>query len=477
MVDAIEFPVGDCKEKAYTVERGDQEKIDDNHVIESGPGDFSKGDTESKGETRIGSIASELSRVGVRIAKKFSSRVYLGRVTDVYDAETENATPLAEDFDGDVFYHILYEDGDEEDFTYEELQEGIALYSDVPKRRRQKYENRTNLVTPTPGMTSKTSSSFLPLYSERTPIHTLILGTHPGRNSLNNNQYFAHRSNAFWWIAGDCLGFRRDTGEKRVEGEYMKLCADLRYDESHIIPYHDQVNILCRHGFALWDVIASCDRHGSLDSAIKNDKPNDIQEFLRKHPTIKTIAFANGKSGLAIFYRHFHHLFESGVLALETTFEGPWSNFGPLTSDLGGDKASNPLNKENGIIKCKCVPSVSPAATNMTYREKRDTWDTVVFSPGLNFHQQLSELNRAGSATNKKSRGQNYFPMELLNKGGRIGMYLPEARRHRIARFHAKRKTRRWGKRIQYDCRSNFALSRPRIHGQFVKKFHADLEL
>jgi hypothetical protein len=64
--------------------------------------------------------------------------------------------------------------------------------------------------------------------------------------------------------------------------------------------------------------------------------------------------------------------------------------------------------------------------------------------------------------------------MELLNKDGRIGIYLPEARRVRIARFHAKRKLRIWRKRIKYDCRKKLADSRPRIKGRFVKRSDLD---
>lgn len=78
------------------------------------------------------------------------------------------------------------------------------------------------------------------------------------------------------------------------------------------------------------------------------------------------------------------------------------------------------------------------------------------------------------SSLNGTATSHTACPMELLNKGGRIGIYLPDARKARIAKFHSKRKMRIWRKRIKYDCRKKLADSRPRIKGRFVKRSDMD---
>ncbi|CAM9198067.1 unnamed protein product [Sphacelaria rigidula] len=51
-----------------------------------------------------------------------------------------------------------------------------------------------------------------------------------------------------------------------------------------------------------------------------------------------------------------------------------------------------------------------------------------------------------------------------------VGAYSPEARRKRIERFLEKREHRVWTKMVKYDVRKNFADTRMRVKGRFVKK-------
>ena len=62
-------------------------------------------------------------------------------------------------------------------------------------------------------------------------------------------------------------------------------------------------------------------------------------------------------------------------------------------------------------------------------------------------------------------------PRPPVQRGvGWVGNYSPAARKKRIARFHGKRKRRVWTKSVQDDVRKNFADTRLRVKGRFVKK-------
>ena len=60
--------------------------------------------------------------------------------------------------------------------------------------------------------------------------------------------------------------------------------------------------------------------------------------------------------------------------------------------------------------------------------------------------------------------------MEVERPDGWIGAYSPESRKVRIAKFMEKRNHRVWTKTVKYDVRKNFADSRLRVKGRFVKK-------
>mmetsp|Transcript_3998 Transcript_3998/g.5215 ORF Transcript_3998/g.5215 Transcript_3998/m.5215 type:complete len:666 (-) Transcript_3998:98-2095(-) len=60
--------------------------------------------------------------------------------------------------------------------------------------------------------------------------------------------------------------------------------------------------------------------------------------------------------------------------------------------------------------------------------------------------------------------------MQIEHPPDWVGAYSPESRKIRIDRFLAKRDHRVWIKKVKYDVRKNFADSRLRVKGRFVKK-------
>lgn len=107
----------------------------------------------------------------------------------------------------------------------------------------------------------------------------LLLGSMPGTASLTLQQYYAHPRNLFWPIMANLAGFNAD------------------------LPYTEKTQALINSGVALWDVIGSCQRSGSLDSAIRDEQVNDFAGFFRCHPELAAIGF-NGAKAWQSFKRH-----------------------------------------------------------------------------------------------------------------------------------------------------------------------------
>ena len=101
----------------------------------------------------------------------------------------------------------------------------------------------------------------------------------PGAASLKAKQYYAHPQNGFWPIMGQLLGF----------------------DPS--APYRRRERALKAARIAVWDVLRSCVRPGSLDARIKLETANDFAAFFRAHPRLRHVFF-NGAKAEASYRRH-----------------------------------------------------------------------------------------------------------------------------------------------------------------------------
>ena len=150
--------------------------------------------------------------------------------------------------------------------------------------------------------------------------HSLILGTMPGGKSLEKQQYYAHPQNQFWRFMGDIYG---------------ALPA---------FPYEQRVEILKENGVAVWDVLSSCTRIGSMDADIKNAVVNDFEKFYNDHPTIKLVVFDS--------------------LTAENYY---------LKQALPTLKTPHALS-----LMYKRVPSPSPAYARMSYSQKLLMWTDVL---------------------------------------------------------------------------------------------------
>lgn len=120
----------------------------------------------------------------------------------------------------------------------------------------------------------QTKSSFAPVVNPH--IRLLLLGSLPGDKSLQHQQYYAHPQNRFWHLMSSVL----DTD----------LLA---------LAYAQRLATLLGHGVGLWDVVASAQRAGSLDSQIRERSDNDLPALLAQLPCLRAIGF-NGATAARI---------------------------------------------------------------------------------------------------------------------------------------------------------------------------------
>jgi len=103
-------------------------------------------------------------------------------------------------------------------------------------------------------------------------VRILVLGSFPGAASLKAGQYYAHPRNGFWKLVGALVG-----------------------EDLYSLPYAERLPRLLAHRFGLWDVLAACEREGSLDSAIRKPSANDFERLRRLCPQLDTVGF-NGQA-------------------------------------------------------------------------------------------------------------------------------------------------------------------------------------
>lgn len=153
-------------------------------------------------------------------------------------------------------------------------------------------------------------SSFPPIISKDSKI--LILGSVPGIKSLEMQEYYAHPQNKFWRILFDL------------------------FNTEFTLDYSEKLKFLEKNKIAVWDVIDSCERAGSLDTKIKNETQNNVAQLLLDFPNIKTV-FCNGQKSYKNVQKN-------------------WI--------------------ENTIILILALPSTSPAYT-ISYEKKLQEWSIL----------------------------------------------------------------------------------------------------
>jgi hypoxanthine-DNA glycosylase len=158
-----------------------------------------------------------------------------------------------------------------------------------------------------------------PLVSGDTRL--LVLGSFPSVASLARQQYYAHPQNQFWRIFEAIW-----PSSRRITCLYS---------------YEKKIAWLVGQGVGVWDVYASCEREGSLDSAIRSAQLNDLAGLRLRCPRLRAVAHNGGES-----FKHARHSAALGVTVYK-------------------------------------LPSTSPANASWTFERKLAAWREVVEAAGL----------------------------------------------------------------------------------------------
>ena len=159
---------------------------------------------------------------------------------------------------------------------------------------------------------------FPPIVSSQARV--LVLGSVPSVASLESDQYYGKPQNAFWRIMGELFGAGPE------------------------LAYPDRVMQLVQCEVAVWDVLASCIRPGSLDSSIdmKSVQVNDFAALFDDYSRIRHVFF-NGKKAEHIFMQ----------------------------------RVQPGLREKHVQLSFYSLPSTSPAMAALSFTEKLARWSQV----------------------------------------------------------------------------------------------------
>lgn len=130
-----------------------------------------------------------------------------------------------------------------------------------------------------------------PLYGPDS--ENLILGSFPSVKSREARFFYGHPQNRFWKVLADLC-----------EREVPKTVEE-------------KTSLVLDNGFALWDVIASCEIVGSSDSTIRDVVPNDLSRILRESK-VKRI-FCNGSTSYRLYERYIRPVTGIPAICLPST--------------------------------------------------------------------------------------------------------------------------------------------------------------